>query len=739
MTSQTAAVLEPVNNEAKIALESVTIEATLRGLLFETTVTHTYRNLETENIEAVYTFPLPIDGVLLEMTLEMDGETFTGVVQPKAVATEGYEASITEGDTALLLEQVSTGLYTINVGNLLPGETAIVRFRYAILHHWQGETLRLYLPTTIAPRYGDAENSGLLPHQIPESCLNADYGFRLQITIEGELAQADFEVPTHPVAVKDESGSRILTLSGGTALMDRDFILTLQEPESLKVDGMLLTARDGEEQLWLASFHPRLGDHRSHKIPRNLKLVVDCSGSMSGDSIEQAKKALHEILALLQPADRFNIIAFGSHFEMLFKQSQHANDNSIQQAAQYLRKMMANMGGTEMGAALQAAYGSGSQHQESADLLLITDGEVWGHETLVAGARSSGHRHFTIGVGSAVSESLIRELARNTGGAAEMVTPREDMAERIVRHFQRIDQPRADRVTVIWPTPPKNQFPAAISHLYNGDTLHVWGWFKQPVLGEIRLQAQMDGEEVTISTLTLAPTAETFTTPELPRIAAYGRLTTLPSGEKTALAVQYQLISEETSCLLQRVRAAGEQAEEMPALRMVPHTLAAGWGGGGAVMCSADVGYSSGSGDVYFDMGFGDDDHDPAETPAFLRRTPKPTEDGSDYLETFIEALNAHFEDAHATRFDLDTLDSLVRLGLDIDISQRLARKFLKGMQLDERTLVIYLLNALAESDYGDQMSRQVKRQVARVAKGITLNESTKQMMMEKMRFCRKL
>jgi len=83
MNTMQAAVLEPVG-EGQIALQSVCVDAILRGLLSEVTVSQSYANLEKTNIEAVYTFPLPLDAVLMELTLELNGEILHGEVEPVA-------------------------------------------------------------------------------------------------------------------------------------------------------------------------------------------------------------------------------------------------------------------------------------------------------------------------------------------------------------------------------------------------------------------------------------------------------------------------------------------------------------------------------------------------------------------------------------------------------------------------------------------------------------------------------
>ena len=97
---------------------------------------------------------------------------------------------------------------------------------------------------------------------------------------------------------------------------------------------------------------------------------------------------------------------------------------------------------------------------QTTDILLITDGEVWDTEaSIIEEAQRSRHRIFTVGVGSAVSESFVRDLAEKTSGACELVSPRENMANRIVRHFQRINQPDFKSIEIEWPEGLVRQYP----------------------------------------------------------------------------------------------------------------------------------------------------------------------------------------------------------------------------------------------------------------------------------------
>ena len=175
-----APLLEPIG-DAKVALNSVNVDATLENLLSKVTIRQIYENLEDNNIEAVYTFPLPVHAVLLNMAITIGSRELKGVVVEKSEAEEKYEDAITDGDTAIMLEQIEPGLYTMNVGNLMPREKVEISFTYAELYRWQNDSLRFFLPTTIAPRYGDPESVGIEPHQIPEYDLMADNPFQIRL------------------------------------------------------------------------------------------------------------------------------------------------------------------------------------------------------------------------------------------------------------------------------------------------------------------------------------------------------------------------------------------------------------------------------------------------------------------------------------------------------------------------------------------------------------------------------
>ena len=702
----TAPVLEPTE-DAKVALQSVNVEAVMENLLCEVTVHQVYHNLEKINIEAVYTFSLPLNAVLLDMTIKTKTKELKGVVIEKSEAEDKYEDAITEGDTAIMLEQIEPGLYTMNVGNLQPEDEIEISITYTELYKWQNNSLRFFIPSTIAPRYGNPENVGIQARQTPEYDLMADNPFKITITILGALSNASFQSPSHRLDIKKQSEQTVISLKQGEALMDRDFVLNILLESEKK--GFALFDRDIDGYIALASFYPKFPDV-NEKAPRCITIIVDCSGSMGGDSIAQARKALYEILELLRPEDFFNVIRFGSACKMLFTTPVKAEAGSLKKAKNLLEIMDADMGGTEIGQAVAAAIKSQVPNGISKEVLLITDGEVWEWEKLTAEAAKSGLRFFTVGVGSSVSEAFVQTLAEVTGGACELVSPREDMAEKVVRHFKRIYFPRAENITMNWPCKPAKMLPAQVNTVYDGDTLHAFARFKEKPDGNVMLTAKLENGDTLTQSLPVHQVSYSKNKDDLPctiaRMAAASQIRTLLSAEETAqIAVKYQLMSRYTNYLAIDIKADGKKAQMLPALRKIPQMLAAGWGGTGAVLSESKAKY----GEPKFSR------RDISkEIPQFC--TISLDEFKRRQINNFIYAMNRLHSGFFHRTLEVASLQDMKAYSVPEDIIEGLTE--LKESGIEERVIVVVFLYLLIQQKlFKKTMSRSLQRIITKAYK----------------------
>ncbi|MFC7459172.1 VIT domain-containing protein [Hydrogenophaga defluvii] len=598
MDQRECARLETRDGQA-VNLMGVRLSGDLRGLMFEASIEQRFCNPGDKNVEVVYSFPLPWGAVLLGVDVLLGDKHLTGAVVEKKKAEARYEEAISEGDAAIMLEKNRDHSYSLNLGNLAAREHCAITLRYAQTLQFEQRGLRLLIPTVIAPRYGDAQqDGGLMPHQAPSHSLAADHPFELELRLHGELAQARVASPSHPVGVshgKSDHGSVLTVSLARRETLDRDFVLVVDQ---LAHDSVAVAAQDcvkPSRVAILASFCPRI---RSQGIPSTaVKILVDCSGSMAGDSIDAAKRALQAIVRQLGAGDRFSLSRFGSTVEHRSRGLWKATETTKLAAQRWIGAMEADLGGTEMEAALSSTFALAQT--VSSDILLVTDGEISAIDSTIDSAKGSGHRLFIVGIGSSPAETHLRRLAEASGGACDFVAPGEAVEPAVLRMFARLRSPRLSDLSLEWPGGVVPEWVSPIlPSVFDGDTVNVFAFFGQMPTGDVRLLGRRSVDEVPqeIGTATLPSQLEVADT--LSRMAAAvnfqsaGNMLSIGQPvDAVRLAVDYQLVTDKTNFLLVHERPAGQKATDMPELQKVDQMVPAGWGGTGTVMFSRSGGY----------------------------------------------------------------------------------------------------------------------------------------------------
>jgi len=585
----------------EVAMKSVHVHGKLDGLLLRMKVHQTYTNESEDTLETVYTFPLAWGATLLNLAVELNGKCLNGTVIEKKQAVKQYEEAIDNGDSPIMVERSGRGLYTANLGNLLPGETAVIEIEYAQLLNFEADRIRLNIPTTIAPRYGDQhQQGGLQPHQTAAANGLVEYGFFMTLDIQGTAAKGIVSSPTHPIKTT-KSFDGVNVQLGKQTYLDRDFVLLI---EDLEGESFCIAGPDTEGSNTTAiitSFCPKLPKTKPSKL--RLKVLLDCSGSMAGDSMKQARVALKHLFKQLNEEDSFAYTRFGSSIDRVTKKMTMAYSERIQSLLNTLDKTEADLGGTELGMAMTDVFNMNANSKarnslevtDSADVFLITDGDVWNIENILASARISGHRVYTIGVGSAPAESLLRELAKDTGGSCEFVTPREDMRSAVDRMLTRMRSAQEVRFAIKWNAiEDKHKVHEWAStlppQLIDGETVHLYARLpakteKPPVL--ICKTLVKDEEQEVSSAKPLSITWDTEgIVARLVAAAQIGELTEGKADTKLAksLAMKYQLVTQHTNLFLLHERAEENKAEGLPKLQQVAQMQAAGFGGFGNVI-----------------------------------------------------------------------------------------------------------------------------------------------------------
>ncbi len=326
-------------------------------------------------------------------------------------------------------------------------------------------------------------------------------------------------------------------------------------------------------------------------------------------------------------------------------------------------------------------------------------------------AAQSGFRFFTVGVGSAVSEAFVQTLADATGGACELVSPREDMADKMVRHFKRIYFPRAGGVRVNWPGEPVQTFPARIGTIYDGDTVHVFGRFSEKPEGDVELTAELENGETFTQKGRLRVRYFSETGNSLPgtmaRMAAACEIGVMADEKKiAAVGVQYQLMTRHTNYLAIDIKADNEKAVDLPALRKTPQMLAAGWGGSGMDCIEESLDFDLN----YMEMEYAPNEFNEAPRQPNIQATMINMR-GS--VPAYPDNLNKGFNAPVSGFFPpppLSSINDLVAYGIPEDMIEGLNE--LKDSGVDEQTMVIGFLHLLAQKE---QVKKKLTRSTRRI------------------------
>jgi Ca-activated chloride channel family protein len=410
--------------------------ARAEGGVSATTLTQTYGNPYEEPLEVLYTLPLPASGAVIGYAIRLGQKVVRGEVRRRDEAREEYRKALLEGRTAALLEQDRADTFTQKLGCLPPGETVDVEIDVlqplAFLPADDKEAARweYRFPTVAGVRYEGA------PGRVPDAGqLDVDRagGTGTPVRLEAILVVADGpggavrpHAPGQEVDLEDRDGGVCVTLREKMKL-DRDLVIRWSAAKSEVgvriVEGKGLAGDDG--RYILITLTPPAAVTQA--LSRDLTILIDASGSMSGKPLERAKTVAEELLCSLDPGDRFEILAFASRVQRLVSGPVEAKEKNVREALTALRRLEAD-GSTEMTQAIVAALAP-LRRDSQRQVILISDGYI-GFESEVIGEVLNrlvpGARLHAVGIGAAPNRTLTRGIARAGRGVEILVGDDDD-------------------------------------------------------------------------------------------------------------------------------------------------------------------------------------------------------------------------------------------------------------------------------------------------------------------------
>ena len=499
-------------------LLSTHVNVAVQGTVADAVLIQRFRNTHVEWVHGVYVAPVPDRAAVYGWSVMLDGREIRGVVKERAEARRTFENARRSGAQAGLVEAIDRSLLRIEIANIPPEAELTVHLKMTLPVDVDGDHLRLVMPTTVTPRYRSShapiERHATLPFWLEQRAWWQD------------LSSSPADVPlvfpratTHPltyrVALQPSWGSitRVNTplhASKGrrtgdivlieplaeSAEMDRDFIVEWQVAGGSGPQAGFLVQESADG--WYGSLEmvaPSGQPTRHQPEPRDVILILDVSGSMAGDAIEQMKAAAAHALTLLRAQDSVNLVAFDHRLFALFDQPLHATPDVIAEARAFVDDLEAD-GGTEMLPALTWAL---DQVREFAggrrELVFMTDGAVSAPADLFALLNTSlgDVRLSTVAMGSAPNTAFMRRAAMIGRGLFRQI-PRQDGAlEALTQMFRTLSQPVLSDIHVSWPAgvEPATPIPA---DLYAGQPLILRARFDHaPMQGGVTVSGIFDG------------------------------------------------------------------------------------------------------------------------------------------------------------------------------------------------------------------------------------------------------
>jgi Ca-activated chloride channel family protein len=480
-------------------LKHTDVSAEITGFLARVNVVQEFENTSHEKVEAVYTFPLPNNAAVDNMTMQVGDRTIRGLIKPRDEARRIYEQARIRGNVASLLDQERPNIFTQNVANIVPGAKVKITISYVETLKYDEGTYEFRFPMVVGPRYIPAGVSDAAritpPVTLPGT--RAGHDISLQVKLDAGVPIDHLNVLSHDVVTQRPTATKaVLQLKDTAVLPNKDFILKY-DVAGRKIQDAVLTHNAGRGGFFTLILQPPERVTTEDVTPKELIFVLDTSGSMSGFPIEKAKETMRLAIAGLYPRDTFNLITFSGDTRILFPQPVPATAENLRLAQEFLAARNGG-GGTEMMKAIRAALDPSDGRDHVRIVCFMTDGYVGNDNEIIAEVkRHKNARVFAFGIGSAVNHFLLDGMAREGRGEVEYVSLKDDGSAAARRFHERVRNPLLTDVSVSFAgLPVTDVYPKQIPDLFSAKPVILTGRYNGAARGTIRLSGKMSGRTV---------------------------------------------------------------------------------------------------------------------------------------------------------------------------------------------------------------------------------------------------
>ena len=496
-----------------LPLKHTAVDAAIDGYIGTVNVKQEYENPYDTKIEAVYVFPLPEKAAVSEFLMVIGDRTIRGILREKEEAEAIYKEARRQGFKASLLVQRRPNVFEQKVANIEPGKAIDIDITYFHTLAYKDGWYSFVFPTVVGPRYNppgypdpvnaDARGHGggagtSVEYLRPEE--RSGHDISINVRLDAGVKIEDVKASHGIDVTRDGESTAQVKLRNESTIPNRDFVLDFRVAGE-RMKSNLLTHRDsktGESYFTLMVIPPK----DRTLVPRQameMVFVLDCSGSMRGQPLAQAKDAVRVALDRLDPNDTFQIIRFSDTASQFGSRPLPATEGNLTAARRYL-EMLGGNGGTQMINGVKAALDFPHDPSRFRFVTFMTDGFIGDERDILAAVhgRIGSSRIFSFGVGSSVNRYLMERMAEAGRGVVAYLGLNDSARDVMDGFFTRVSRPALTDVEVDWNgMAVTDVYPPQLPDLFVGRPLVVTGKFSGDP-STVRVLGSSGGERRTI-------------------------------------------------------------------------------------------------------------------------------------------------------------------------------------------------------------------------------------------------
>lgn len=468
-----------------IVHRSFTVEAKVRDQVADVVVTPVFRNPNSYPVEGTYFLSLPANAQVRDFTMKVGDRTVEAELLDAAKARAIYESIVRRQRDPALLELLGTRMLKASIFPIAPGAEVQVTVSYTALLPADGRVVSLELPF-----------SNQFPGKEPVP----------QVTVRTSIESKDgiraVYSPTHNVEIRRPDDRRAeVSYEARNYDVRRAFRLHWSAAGG-DIGSSLLTWRKGADDGYFAFLAtPKVDARESKAIPRDIVFVIDRSGSMAGEKMEQGREALRMGIDMLAGEDRFGIVDFASEVESFRPEPTPASRDNRTAAKEYVTSLRA-AGSTNINDALMKALDLVKPDDGRLPMVFfITDGLPTVGELRFdriienAKGRAARPRIFVFGVGSDVNTEFLDRLAEEGRGARDYVAPDERIEGKVSVLLEKLAHPVLANLAVDFGTAgARDILPRTPPDLFRGGQVVLFGRYRGSGAATITLKGMAGGE-----------------------------------------------------------------------------------------------------------------------------------------------------------------------------------------------------------------------------------------------------